>query len=113
MTRLTKRYPNGNITLDAEQFDIDQTVLDTEINNSEPIAAAVKRLAEFEDAEEKGLIIRKTAKPKEVSNGDFRCSACAALLKPRGQGHKPTYCHGCGKKVDWSDYPDLECACGG
>lgn len=49
MKRLTKRYPNGNVTLDAEQFGIDQNTLDVEINSSEPIAAAVKRLAEFED----------------------------------------------------------------
>lgn len=49
MKRLTKRYPNGNVTLDAAQFEIDQNTLDSEIKNSEPIAAAVKRLAEFED----------------------------------------------------------------
>lgn len=50
MKRLTKRYPNGNITLDGE------------INNSEPIAAAVKRLAEYEDADEKGLLVHLPCK---------------------------------------------------
>lgn len=51
MGRLTKRYPNGNITLEAAQFGIDQDVLDSEIRNSKPIKTAVKRLAEYEDAE--------------------------------------------------------------
>lgn len=62
MKRLTKRYPNGNVTLDAEQFGIDQNTLDGEINSSEPIAAAVKRLAEFENAEEKGLLVHLPCK---------------------------------------------------
>lgn len=62
MKRLTKQYPNGNITLDAAQFGIDQNTLDGEINNSEPIAAAVKRLAEVEDAEEKGLLVHLPCK---------------------------------------------------
>lgn len=113
MERLTKRCKNGNVTLNAAGFTETQETIDREIRNFTPAQAAIERLAEFEDAEEKGLIIRKTAKPREISNDDFRYSACAALLKPRGQGYKPTYCHGCGKKVDWSDYPDLDCACGG
>ena len=59
MNRLTKQYGNGNWTLDASKFPpIDQTVLDSEIRNSEPIRAAVERLAEYEDAEEKGLFER-------------------------------------------------------
>lgn len=63
MTRLTKAYPNGFVTLDASQFPpIDQTVLDSEIRNSEPIRAAVERLAEYEDAEEKGLLVHLPCK---------------------------------------------------
>lgn len=60
--RLIKTYSNGNITIDAAQFGIDQAVLDTEINNSEPIKAAVKRLAEYEDAEERGTLIHLPCK---------------------------------------------------
>lgn len=53
MDRYTKQYGNGNWTLDASKFPpIDQTVLDSEIRNSEPIRAAVERLAEYEDAEQ-------------------------------------------------------------
>lgn len=63
MNRLTKQYGNGNWTLDASKFPpIDQTVLDSEIRNSEPIRAAVERLAEYEDAEEKGLFERLPCK---------------------------------------------------
>ncbi len=55
MNRLTKQYGNGNWTLDASKFPpIDQTVLDSEIRNSEPIKAAIKRLAEYEDRDTKG-----------------------------------------------------------
>lgn len=55
MNRLTKQYGNGNWTLDASKFPpIDQTVLDNEIRNSEPIKAAIKRLAEYEDRDTKG-----------------------------------------------------------
>ncbi len=44
MSRLTKVYPNGNVTLDASQFPpIAQNVLDSEIVNSEPIKAAIPR----------------------------------------------------------------------
>lgn len=58
MTKLTKIYDNGIITLDASQFPpIDQNVLDSNINNSEPVKAAVAKLAEFEDAEENGLLV--------------------------------------------------------
>lgn len=67
MARLTKRYEkSGKVTLDAAQFEIDQTVLDTEINNSEPIAAAVKKLAEYEDAEEKGLLAHLPCKVSDT-----------------------------------------------
>ena len=53
MSRLTKVYPNGNVTLDASQFPpIAQEVIDSEINNSVPFTAAVKKLKEFEDKAE-------------------------------------------------------------
>ena len=63
MNRLTKAYPNGFVTLDASKFPpIDQTVLDSEIRNSEPIRIAVERLAKYEDAEEKGWLERLPCK---------------------------------------------------
>lgn len=62
MKRLTKRYPNGTVTLDGEQFTVKQEVIDTNIINSEPIKAAVERLAEYEDAEGKGLLVRLPCK---------------------------------------------------
>ena len=53
MSRLTKSYPNGFITLDASQFPpIAQEVLDIEIKNSPPFMAAVKELKKYEDAAE-------------------------------------------------------------
>lgn len=67
MDRYTKQYGNGNWTLDASKFPpIDQTVLDSEIRNSEPIRAAVEHLAEYEDAEEKGLIFRLPDIPQDA-----------------------------------------------
>lgn len=36
MSRLTKVYGNGTVTLDAAAYGIDQNTLDTEIRNSEP-----------------------------------------------------------------------------
>lgn len=63
MDRYTKQYGNGNWTLDASKFPpIDQAALDSEIRNSEPIKEAVKRLAEYEDAEEKGLLVHLPCK---------------------------------------------------
>ena len=47
--RLTKRYKNGAVTIDAEIFGVDQGVLDSEINSSKPVKAAVARLAKMED----------------------------------------------------------------
>ena len=47
MNRLTKRYSNGMVTLDALQFPpITQEAIDREVFNSEPIRAAVECLAE-------------------------------------------------------------------
>lgn len=55
MDRITKIYPNGKVTVNAAPSGIDQTVVDTEINNSEPITAAIRRLAELENEIEQGL----------------------------------------------------------
>lgn len=52
MSRLTKVYPNGNVTLDASQFPpLAQEVIDSEINNSIAFSEAVKKLAKYEDKE--------------------------------------------------------------
>lgn len=62
MSRLTKVYGNGNVTLDAGLYGIDQTALDIATRNSKPITAAVAKLKEYEDAEENGLLIRLPCK---------------------------------------------------
>lgn len=50
MERLTKIYDNGFVTLDATQFaPVSQDTLDGNIRAFKPFAAAVKRLAEYED----------------------------------------------------------------
>ncbi|NDO18792.1 hypothetical protein FMM68_03875 [Lachnospiraceae bacterium MD329] len=77
MNRLTKQYGNGNWTLDASKFPpIDQTVLDSEIRNSEPIRAAVERLAEYEDAEERGQLVHL---PCKVGDTAYRILAGMVL----------------------------------
>lgn len=72
MKRSTKRYPNGNVTLDAEAFAETQETIDREIRNFAPAQAAVERLAELEDAEEKGLLMRF---PCKVGDTVYRISA--------------------------------------
>ena len=53
--KLTKTYPNGAATLDAEQFpQYRQDTIDREIRSFEPFAETVKRLAEYEKTELKG-----------------------------------------------------------
>lgn len=51
MKRLTKRYLNGMVTINAKPFVQTQGTIDREIRNSEPIRAAVERLALYEDME--------------------------------------------------------------
>lgn len=55
MNRLTKVYKNGMVTLDATPYGVAQAVLDCEIRNCKPVREAVKRLAEYEEAEGKDL----------------------------------------------------------
>ena len=62
MNRLTKRYNNGIATLDADAFMETQETIDREIQNCYPIKTAVERLAEYEDAEENGLLVRLPCK---------------------------------------------------
>ena len=62
MSRLTKRYKSGIVTLDADVFMETQETIDREIQNCYPAKTAVERLAEYEDAEEKGLILRLPCK---------------------------------------------------
>lgn len=57
MRRLTKRYNNGIVTLDADAFMEKQETIDREIQNCYPAKKAVERLAEYEDAEESGLML--------------------------------------------------------
>lgn len=91
MDRYTKQYSNGNWTLDASQFPpIDQTVLDSEIRNSEPVRAAVERLAEYEDAEEKGLLVKL---PCKVGDTAYKIStgmilpSCILMIADKGNGY--------------------------
>ena len=66
MERLTKRCKNGNVTLEAAAFTETQETIDREIRNFAPAQAAVERLAEFEDAEEKGLLFRLPDIPQDA-----------------------------------------------
>ena len=58
MSRLTKRYNNGIATLDADAFMETQETIYREIQNCYPAKKAVERLAEYEEAEENGLMVR-------------------------------------------------------
>ena len=49
MERITKKYKNGKITIDAAGFGIEQSALDCEIFNNEAITAAVMKLWEYEE----------------------------------------------------------------
>ena len=62
MNRLTKRYKSGIVTLDADAFMETQEAIDREILNCYPAKKAVERLAEYEDAEENGLLVRLPCK---------------------------------------------------
>ena len=62
MSRLTKRYSNGIVTLDADAFMETQETIDREILNCYPAKKAVERLAEYEDAEESGLMVHLPCK---------------------------------------------------
>lgn len=66
MERLTKKYSNGIITLDAAPYNMAQEVVDVTIRNCEPIAAMVRKLAAYEDAEEQGLLVKLPFKPGDV-----------------------------------------------
>ena len=48
MQKLTKKYANGKVTIDAAMFGVEQTTLDIEIFNNEAITAAVAKLHEYE-----------------------------------------------------------------
>ena len=62
MNRLTKRYKSGIVTLDADAFMETQETVDREIQNFYPAKKAVERLAEYEDAEENGLMLHLPCK---------------------------------------------------
>ena len=55
MKRLTKTYSKGFVTINAEDFHQLQETIDNEVRNSEAFTAAVMRLKEYEDAEERAL----------------------------------------------------------
>lgn len=49
---ITKKYPNGKITIDAEAFPLmAQEAIDLAVFNCEPVAAAVAKLREYEERE--------------------------------------------------------------
>ena len=62
MSRLTKRYKSGIVTLDADVFMETQETIDREMQNCYPAKTAVERLAEYEEAEESGLMVRLPCK---------------------------------------------------
>ena len=62
MNRLTKRYSNGIVTLDADVFMETQEAIDREVQNCYPAKKAIEHLAEYEDAEESGLMVRLPCK---------------------------------------------------
>lgn len=50
MQKLTKQYPSGNITLDAEQFNLAQETIDGKIHAEPVLHKVVERLFEYEQA---------------------------------------------------------------
>lgn len=62
MDRLTKRYSNGTATLNATPYKMAQETVDIAVRNCEPVAVAVKRLAEYEDVEKQGLLVKLPCK---------------------------------------------------
>lgn len=99
MDRLTKQYSNGNITLDASQFPpIAQEVIDSEIRNSQPIKAAIKRLAEYEDRDTKGCGYCTRLHMMEVYIKFIDNSSVGSpdRLNPHRISH---YCPICGRKL--------------
>ena len=50
---ITKKYSNGKVTVDAAGFPhIAQEAIDAAVFNCEPVAEALKRLREYEEAGE-------------------------------------------------------------
>lgn len=49
MQRLTKQYPSGRITLDAEQFNLAQEALDGKIHAEPVLHKVLERLFEYEN----------------------------------------------------------------
>ena len=90
MSRLTKVYKNGKVTIDAEKFPpITQEAIDREVFNSEPIRTAIERLAEYEDRDAKGC---------EYCNDN----ECSLLDWKYGLDHiipNYKYCPICGRKL--------------
>lgn len=64
MNRLTKAYDSGKVTLDAEHFKpLVQEAIDAEISASVTLLKTVaRRLYEYENAEEGGLLVRLPCK---------------------------------------------------
>lgn len=79
MCRLTKRYKNGKVTIDAEIFPpVSQEAIDREVMNSEPVAEAVKRLAEYEENESKIHVNRDLSEIiGDIYGWDAQMNQCA------------------------------------
>ncbi|MCH5210417.1 MAG: hypothetical protein J1F01_05570 [Oscillospiraceae bacterium] len=97
MQRLTKKYPNGNITIDTSNFTTHQEVIDSEIQCSEPIKAAVERLYEYENAEKHGQWT--------INENKFAvCSKCQGSYYQEPHGiYLYNYCPHCGTKMGESE----------
>ena len=104
--RLTKVYPSGAVTVDAAQFGIDQNVIDSNIRNSEPIKAAVKRLSELEDINEPRKPLDFHEKWGYNSCGSGTCPNCYKIVNRHEFRHgKITIprCKWCGQALDWGE----------
>ena len=78
--RLTKQYPNGFITVNAELFKRSPESVDSEIRNSEPLMTAVGKLFDYENREENGCTYCDThvcgnCESFEISENGDRCDA--------------------------------------
>ncbi len=67
---ITKKYPNGKITIDAAAFPhMAQEAIDTAVFNCQPVAAAVAKLREYEEQKRNTGLKDNNGKP--ILEGDI------------------------------------------
>lgn len=108
MNRLTKRYGNGKVTLDAEQFPpVSQEAIDRDVFNSEPIQTAIERLAEYEE-------LHIPTKPNYEGDGYdddggliYDTAYCPKCRHEFEADYKnPRHCPDCAQALDWEVVDD-------